>query len=208
MLLSLQVFQHNFVCNLGVLPASFPAEDSGAAAGSSLVLLVGIETENQQPVPWGAISSGMTLSLEVPEADAAAGAAAGAGSSKGKGSRASKGGKRPEALVLSPECMLTVQELQSVEGLGGAAAEAAAAAAPAGCVVCFRTPQLTAAGSYTVAAEFRETRDELMAGLKKEVRAQLLAVVACSSCLPPPDDTWDFGIGMYDAACMIQLHAV
>jgi hypothetical protein len=174
------VFQHNFVCNLGVLPASLPADDSSTAAGSSLVLLVGVETENQQPVPWGAISSGMTLSLEVPdvEAAAAAGAAAGAGSSKGKGHRASKGSKRPEALVLSPVCILTVQEIQSVEGLGEAAAEAAAAAAPSGCVVCFRTPQLTSAGSYTVAAEFRETRDELVAGLKKEVRAQLLIETA------------------------------
>jgi hypothetical protein len=173
-----QVLQHNFVCNMGILPASLPAEDSSTAAGSSLVLLVGVETENQQPVPWGTISSGMTLSLEVPEADAAASAVAGAGSSKGKGHRASKGSKHPDALVLSPECILAVQELQSVEGLGQAAAEAAAAAAPIGCVVCFRTPQLTAAGSYTVAAEFRETRDELLAGLKKEVCAQLLAVIA------------------------------
>jgi hypothetical protein len=164
----LQVVQHNFVCNLEVLPASLPAADSNTA-GCSSVLLVAVETENQQPVPWEAISTGMTLSLEVPDAAADAAAAAGAaGSSRGKGGRSSsKASKRPDALILTPECLWADQ--QQIEGLGAAAAEAAAAAAPAGCVVCFSTPQLTATGSYTVAAEFRETREELLPGLKKEV---------------------------------------
>lgn len=161
-----QVVQHNFVCNVAVMPESLPAADS-SAAGCSLVLLVLVETENQQPLPWEAISSGVTLSLEVPDAAEAAAAAAGAaGSSKGRGGRTSKGIKGPKALVLTPECVFSAQE--QIEGLGPAAA-AAAAAAPAGCVVCFRTPQLTAAGCYTVAAEFRETREELLSGLKKEV---------------------------------------
>jgi hypothetical protein len=167
------VVQHNFVCNVAVMPESLPAADS-SAAGCSLVLLVLVETENQQPLPWEAISSGVTLSLEVPDAaEAAAVAAVAAGSSKGRGGRGSKGSKGPEALVLTPECVFTAQE--QIEGLGEAAA-AAAVAAPTGCVVCFRAPQLTAAGCYTVAAEFRETREELLSGLKKEVsKSQLWA---------------------------------
>lgn len=161
-----QVVQHNFVCNLAVVPESLPA-DNGSAAGCSLVLLVLVDTENQQPLPWEAIISGVTLSLQVPDAAETAAAAAGAaGSSKPRGGRGNKNSKGPEALVLTPECIFTAQD--QIEGLGAAAA-AAAAAAPAGCVVCFRTPQLTAAGCYTVAAEFRETREELLSGLKKEV---------------------------------------
>jgi hypothetical protein len=163
----LQVVQHNFVCSLAVVPASLPAADS-AVAGCSAVLLVAVETENQQAIPWDAISTGLTLSLEVPDAAADAAAAAGAaGGSKSKGGRSGKGSKRPEALVLTPECLFAAQ--QELEGLAPAAAEAAAAAATAGCVACFRTPQLTTAGTYTVAAEFRETRPELLPGLKKEV---------------------------------------
>lgn len=175
---SVQVVQHNFVCNVAVLPESLPAADSNTA-GCSAVLLVAVEAENQQPIPWEAINNGMTLSLEVPDAaaEAAAAAAGAAGSSKGKGGRSSKAGKRPEALILTPECLFAEQ--RQIEGLGPAAAQAAAAAALAGCVVCFRTPQLTAAGSYTVAAEFRETREELLPGLKKEVRcAKLLSTAA------------------------------
>lgn len=143
------------------------------------MLLVAVESENQQPIPWEAIADGMTLSLEVPDAaaEAAAAAAGAAGSSKGKAGRSSKAGKRPEALILTPECLFAKQ--QQVEGLGSAAAQAAAAAAPAGCVVCFRTPQLTAAGSYTVAAEFRETREELLLGLKKEVRCVEWMIQQC-----------------------------
>lgn len=155
------------MCNLAIVPVSLPAADSNVA-GCSAVLLVAVETENQQAIPWDPISTGLTLSLEVPDAAADAAAAAGpAGGSKGKGARSSKGSKRPEALVLTPECLFAAQ--QEMEGLGSAAAEAAAAAAAAGCVACFRTPQLTTAGTYTVAAEFRETRPELLPGLKKEV---------------------------------------
>lgn len=138
------------------------------------MLLATVETENQQPLPWDALSSGLTLSLELPDAAdaaaAAAGGGAGGGSSKGgKAGRGAKGAasKRTETLVLTPECMFGVP--QQTEGLGAAAAEAAGAAAASGCVVCFRTPALTVAGGYTVAAEYRETRDELLAGMKKEV---------------------------------------
>jgi hypothetical protein len=178
-----QVVQHNFVCNLEVLPVSLPAADSNTA-GCSSVLLVAVETENQQPTPWEAISTGMTLSLEVPDAAADTAAAAGAaGSSRGKGAHSSKASKRPDALLLTPECLWADQQ---IEGLGVAAAEAAAAAAPAGCVVCFRTPQLIAAGSYTVAAEFRETRDELLPGLKKEVRIRQ----GTTFCLQPATITY------------------
>lgn len=168
----LQVVQHNFVCNLSVVPASLPAAGSNAA-GCSAVLLVAVETENQQGIDWEALSSGLSLSLEVPDASEAAAAVAGVtGSSKGKAGRAGKGSKRPEALVLSPECLLPPDDQKQVEGLAPAAAEAAAAAAAAGCVVCFRTPQLTVAGGYTVAAEYRETREQLLAGLTKEVSWQ------------------------------------
>lgn len=188
----MQVVQHNFVCDLTILPASLPAADSNTA-GCSAVILVAVATENQQPVPWEAISSGLTLSLEVPDAAAADGAAAATGNAstaKGKAARG-KASKRSEVLLLNPECLFTPQE--EVEGLGPAAAEAAASAATGGCVVCFRTPQLTTAGSYTAAAEFRETRPELLPGFKKEVsKVLLLSHLLCQHCchgMPTAMDT-------------------
>jgi hypothetical protein len=159
------VSQQNLVCNLEVLPACLPADEDGAVAGGSLVLLVALETEDQQPVPWDDLLQSCSLRLTLPLVDE--GGAAGGGAGRGK-SKAGKGGSaRAEVQVLPPECLY---EGQQVEGLAAAAAGAAAGAAARGCVVCFRTPELTAAGGYTVAAEYREGRPQLLPGLGKEVR--------------------------------------
>lgn len=171
----MQVSQQNLVCNLEILPASLPAQGSEPAAGCSLLLLVALQTEDQQPLPWEDLCQGLTLSLALPAAGGDAAEAAAAGGGRGKGSkaagRAAAAARKAEApLILTPECMFEGAQ-QQLEGLGQEAAGAAAEAAVQGCVVCFRTPELTAAGMYTLTADYRELRPQLLPGLSKEVCA-------------------------------------
>lgn len=154
----LQLCQQNFVANLEVLQCSIPAEDS-CTAGCTLQLLVAVETENQQQIPWEVLSSGLSLSLTPPSgSEEAAAPAAGK-----KGGRV--GGRKADIIQLSPE---RIWEPQS-GGLEQTAAEAASAAAERGCLVCFSSPELTVAGQYTLTAEYTETRPELLPGLSKQV---------------------------------------
>lgn len=169
--------QQNLVCNLEVLPASLPTE---ATAGCSLLLLVALETQDNQPVPWEDLAQSVTLSLTLPPAagDAAADAAAAGTSRGGKGSKGGRGGsKKAEVLLLAPEVLFEGAD-QELEGLTPAAAEAAAAAAAHGCVVCFRTLELAMAGCYTLKAEYRELRPQLLPALSKEVRGGCWGPVA------------------------------
>ncbi|KAF8056436.1 SMCHD1 [Scenedesmus sp. PABB004] len=153
-----QVAQQNFVVGLELLPASLPGE-AGGAAGAGLQVLVALDTEDRAPLPWEAVADGLTLCLAPPGGEAGG---------KAKGGKGGAGaGRRADAVVLSPERLFD-PAADEAAGLGAAVAEAAAAAAPRGCVVVFATPPLTAAGQYTLTAEYAERRPALLPGLSKQ----------------------------------------
>lgn len=154
-----------------ILPSSVPSDNS--TVGCKLHLLVAVDTEDQQPVPLDVLSTSMQLSLLPPSP------AAEAGTTSGKGRKA-VAARKADAIILSPQGLWDAQ--QQIEGLEAAAAEAAAAAAKRGCVVWFSTQELTAAGQYTITAEYAESREQLLIGLSKQVgflRDMVLHLLSC-----------------------------
>jgi hypothetical protein len=170
------VAQQNYVANLEVMPASLPATGN-SAVGRVLQLLVALETENLQAVPWDVISSSLTLALAPPDPGAAAelaaaGPTAAAAGGKGHGKKAAGKGsttRKADVLALVPDKLFDTQEDQP-DGWAPELLQAAGAAAARGCVVMFTSPELLVAGHYTVTAEYTESRPQLLPGLSKQVR--------------------------------------
>lgn len=171
-----QVAQQNFVTNLEVLPASLPGADGQPAlAGAGSQLLVALQIEDGRPLPWEAVTEGLSLRLEPPlQAQQQGSGTVAAVPGRGRGGR---GGapRRPDAVVLEPERLWEPPGDGEAAGGDDAAAAAAAEAASRGCVAVFAAHDLTAAGSYTVTAEYAETRAELLPGLTKQVSERVVA---------------------------------
>eukprot|EP00775_Hariotina_reticulata_P002831 gene2831-3124_t len=171
---SVMVAQQNYVVNLEVMPASLPAAGN-STVGRVLQLLVALETENLQPVPWDVISSSLALALAPPfpgsALESTAGAAAGGGwGSKANGRKGSAKGSAPrkaDVLSLVPDKLFDAQQVQ-LDGWAPELLQAAAVAASRGCVVVFNSPELLVAGQYTVTAEYTENRPQLLPGLSKQ----------------------------------------
>jgi hypothetical protein len=150
LLCCVQLVQHNLVTELQIQPSSLPANDQ-APVGQVFTPTVVVTTEDGAPLPWEVVSSSLSLILTMPSA--------------GGGSSSTKAKARPAEIIPLVPDRLASQAAASGDGAEGQQPVK-------GCVVCFTTPELTVAGSYTMAAEYREGRDDLLPYLGKQVRAQ------------------------------------
>jgi len=192
-----------------------PALSGGqeATVGCTATITVEYVTEDGKPLPWEVASSNVAVLLGLPNPDGQEGAAA--ASSK----RKSAGGGNANLVVLAPD-----REASQAAASAGTSAGSDAGGGSGGgsgvCKVCFTTPELTLAGTYTLTAEYTETRPEMVAALSQQelvVRSpsstmQLAAAAPVSVSLEGPcSSVQEVSVsnGQEDASrCMLRQAAV
>ena len=159
--LCIQVAHQNIVTGLQLGP---PALNGGpeATVGCSATITVEYITEDGKPLPWEVASSNIAVLLGLPNPDGQEGAAA-AGSK-----RKSAGSGNANLVVLAPDREAS-QAAASAGTSTGSDAGGGSGGGAGVCKVCFTTPELTLAGTYTLTAEYTETRPEMVAALSQQV---------------------------------------